>query len=30
VSGLSSGERVIVRRSLELNALWRAAHGMSS
>jgi len=30
VSGLSPGERVIVRKSLQLNALWRAAHGMSS
>ena len=30
VSGLKSGERVITRKSLELNALWREAHGESS
>lgn len=30
VSGLKSGERVITRKSLQLNALWREAHGESS
>jgi membrane fusion protein, copper/silver efflux system len=30
LSGLKSGERVISRKSLQLNALWREAHGMSS
>jgi membrane fusion protein, copper/silver efflux system len=30
VSGLRSGERVITRKSLQLNALWREAHGQSS
>jgi membrane fusion protein, copper/silver efflux system len=30
VSGLKSGERVVTRKSLQLEALWRAAHGMSS
>jgi membrane fusion protein, copper/silver efflux system len=29
-SGLTVGERVIVRKSLQLNALWRAAQGESS
>jgi membrane fusion protein, copper/silver efflux system len=29
-SGLEPGERVIVRKSLQLNSLWRAAHGESS
>jgi membrane fusion protein, copper/silver efflux system len=30
VSGLRAGERVITRKSLQLEALWRAAHGQSS
>jgi membrane fusion protein, copper/silver efflux system len=30
VSGLKSGERVITRKSLQLNALWREVHGESS
>ena len=30
VSGLKSGERVIIRKSLQLNALWHEAHGESS
>jgi multidrug efflux pump subunit AcrA (membrane-fusion protein) len=30
VSGLKAGEKVIARKSLELNALWRAVHGESS
>jgi membrane fusion protein, copper/silver efflux system len=30
VSGLKSGERIIARKSLQLNALWREAHGESS
>jgi membrane fusion protein, copper/silver efflux system len=30
VSGLSSGEPVITRKSLQLNALWHEAHGESS
>ncbi len=30
VSGLNSGERVIARKSLQLNALWHAVHGESS
>jgi len=30
VSGLKAGEQVIVRKSLQLNALWHAAHGESS
>jgi membrane fusion protein, copper/silver efflux system len=30
VSGLNPGERVVTRKSLQLEALWRAAHGMSS
>jgi Cu(I)/Ag(I) efflux system membrane fusion protein len=30
VSGLKSGEPVITRKSLQLNALWREAHGESS
>jgi len=30
VSGLKLGERVIVRKSLQLNALWHGAHGESS
>ena len=30
LSGLNSGERVIIRKSLEINALWREAHGESS
>jgi membrane fusion protein, copper/silver efflux system len=30
VSGLKSGERVITRKSLQLNALWHEAHGESS
>jgi Cu(I)/Ag(I) efflux system membrane fusion protein len=30
VSGLRAGERVIIRKSLQLEALWRAAHGQSS
>jgi Cu(I)/Ag(I) efflux system membrane fusion protein len=30
VSGLKPGERVITRKSLQLNALWREAHGESS
>jgi membrane fusion protein, copper/silver efflux system len=30
ISGLKPGERVIVRKSLQLNSLWRAAHGESS
>ncbi len=30
ISGLKPGDRVIVRKSLQLNALWRAAHGESS
>ena len=29
-SGLAVGERLIIRKSLQLNALWRAAHGESS
>ena len=29
-SGLKAGDHVIVRKSLQLNALWRAAHGESS
>lgn len=29
-SGLKVGERVIVKKSLQLNAIWRAAHGESS
>jgi len=30
ISGLKAGENVIVRKSLQLNALWHAAHGESS
>jgi membrane fusion protein, copper/silver efflux system len=30
VSGLKSGERVITRKSLQMNALWREVHGESS
>jgi len=30
VSGLKSGERIITRKSLQLNALWREVHGESS
>jgi len=30
VSGLKSGERVVTRKSLQLDAVWRAAHGQSS
>jgi membrane fusion protein, copper/silver efflux system len=30
VSGLKPGERVVTRKSLQLNAVWRAAHGQSS
>ena len=30
VSGLRPGERIIVRKSLQLDALWRQAHGQSS
>lgn len=30
VSGLKSGERIITRKSLQLNAVWHAAHGESS
>jgi membrane fusion protein, copper/silver efflux system len=30
VSGLTAGDRVVVRKSLQLNALWRAASGESS
>ena len=30
VSGLKAGERVITRKSLQLNALWREVHGESS
>jgi len=30
VSGLKSGERVITRKSLQMNALWHEAHGESS
>jgi membrane fusion protein, copper/silver efflux system len=30
LSGLKSGERVIASKSLQLNALWREAHGKSS
>jgi membrane fusion protein, copper/silver efflux system len=30
VSGLSTGERIITRKSLQLNAVWHAAHGESS
>lgn len=30
VEGIKPGERVITRKSLQLNALWRAAHGESS
>jgi len=30
ISGLKAGEHVIVRKSLQLNALWHAAHGESS
>lgn len=30
VSGLTPGERVITHKSLQLDALWRAAHGQSS
>ncbi len=30
LSGLKSGERVIVRKTLQLNALWHEAHGESS
>jgi RND family efflux transporter MFP subunit len=30
VSGLTAGEHVVVRKSLQLNALWREAHGESS
>jgi membrane fusion protein, copper/silver efflux system len=30
VSGLKPGEHVVTRKSLQLNALWRAVHGMSS
>jgi membrane fusion protein, copper/silver efflux system len=30
VSGLKPGERLVTRKSLQLNAVWRAAHGQSS
>jgi Cu(I)/Ag(I) efflux system membrane fusion protein len=30
VSGLKPGERVVTRKSLQLDAVWRAAHGQSS
>jgi membrane fusion protein, copper/silver efflux system len=30
VSGLKPGERVVTRKSLQLEAVWRAAHGQSS
>jgi membrane fusion protein, copper/silver efflux system len=30
VSGLKPGERVVTRKSLQLNAVWRAVHGQSS
>jgi membrane fusion protein, copper/silver efflux system len=30
VSGLKAGERVVTRKSLQLDAVWRAAHGLSS
>jgi membrane fusion protein, copper/silver efflux system len=30
VSGLKLGERVVTRKSLQLDAVWRAAHGQSS
>jgi membrane fusion protein, copper/silver efflux system len=30
VSGLNPGDRVVVKKSLQLNSLWRAAHGESS
>jgi len=30
ISGLSSGERVVARRTLQVNALWHQAHGESS
>jgi multidrug efflux pump subunit AcrA (membrane-fusion protein) len=29
-SGLESGDRVVTRKSLQLEAVWRAAHGESS
>jgi membrane fusion protein, copper/silver efflux system len=30
VSGLKPGERIVTRKSLQLDAVWRAAHGLSS